>query len=149
MPQDASRPSADQSQQHRADDRLQSQPDHSDATAEDKLSAHERQVHHRNKITHGPDNDGYTGVPPGEEGQYGMRRDGSTEPWYNDPNVGSHSADESDSRYSEWRASHPPANAEAGDGETARAKELEQWRREQTAPGTNVGSPVSNKPQGK
>jgi hypothetical protein len=47
---------------------------HSAAEANEKLSGHERQVHQRNQTTQDPGEHGYAGVPPGEEGQYGMRR---------------------------------------------------------------------------
>lgn len=42
---------------------------------EGKLSSHEQQVNQRNYGPQTADAEGYTGVPPGEEGQYGMRRD--------------------------------------------------------------------------
>lgn len=41
----------------------------------EKLSGHERQVHERNHTKKEPSEEGYTSVPPGEKGQYGMRRD--------------------------------------------------------------------------
>jgi hypothetical protein len=106
-------------------------------TAGDKKAAtqpaagHEGQVHHRNRTASLPGEDPYAGVPPGEEGQYGMRRDDASEPWYNDQTLTSHSADERDSHYAQWREQHP-------DG-AGTVEDFEAWRRAQTAPGTNNG----------
>ncbi|MDE2599099.1 MAG: hypothetical protein KGL40_05700 [Rhodocyclaceae bacterium] len=131
------------------------QPLRSNMDADDKLSGHERQVHHRNYSGKGPGRDGYVGVPPGEEGQYGMRRSGaSVEPWYNDVDLASHSADEHDSHYARWRKDQL---AQFDADYTAWKKErsgsfgtdFDEWRRKQTAPGTNVGSPVPDKQKDK
>lgn len=88
------------------------------------------QVHQRNRTASRPSAEGYTGVPPGEEGQYGMRRDASP---HDDAAKPSHSASERDSNYARWRAEHP-------DGEGT-LEDFEQWRRAQTAPGTNIRAP--------
>lgn len=117
------------------------EPAHSDEIGQDHVSAHEQQVHHRGFT--GQEQDGERSVPPGEQGQYGLRREGQAEPWDADSTVGSHNADESDASYTEWRKENPNGD-------------IEEWRRKQTAPGTNVGTPIDhstnpkspNKPKG-
>ena len=136
------------------DDITPGQPPHSDAWGEDQSSGHERQVHHRNYSGKGPGRDGYVGVPPGEEGQYGMRRRGSVEPWYNDPDLPSHSADEHDLHYARWRKDQlAQFDADYVAWKKQRSgsfgTDFDEWRRKQTAPGTNVGSPEPNKQKDK
>lgn len=90
-------------------------------------AGHEGQVHHRNRTASPPSEEGYTGVPPGEEGQYGMRRDASPD---HPSALPSQSAGERSSSYAQWREEHPE-----GEGTL---EDFEQWRRAQTAPGTNT-----------
>lgn len=103
--------------------------------ATEAAAGHEGQVHHRNRTAGLPGEDGYVGVPPGEEGQYGMRRDDADTPRGSDDDASiSHSASERDSHYAQWRKQHPESAGTIAD--------FEAWRRAQTAPGTNVGPPA-------
>lgn len=89
------------------------EPAHSEAIGQDHLSAHERQVHRR----------GFTGT------DQDARQTGSdTAP--DDPQEGAHTADESDSRFTEWRKENPNGDFEA-------------WQKQQTAPSTNVATPCN------
>lgn len=122
--------------------------------AQNKFSGRERQVHHRNYGGQGPGSEGYVNVPPGEQGQYGMRRGGPTEPWYNQAGAGTHSADERDSHYAQWREQQVARlDADYQDWKKEKyasfCKDFETWRRAQTAPGTNVRSPERDKAEDK
>lgn len=111
-----------------------------------RFVGHERQLHHRNHSSLQPHDDGYSQLPPGEEGQYGMRRSGAQQPWYNDPSLGSHSASNADSHYAEWRkAQLARFDSDYRDWRReqyeAFCQSFDAWRRRQTAPGTNVAAP--------
>jgi hypothetical protein len=108
-------------------DTRNSDPAKMDVRTDDKLSGHERQVHHRNRTEHEPSEEGYVGVPPGEEGQYGMRRSDSTEPLDTDSATDTGSTD---------KPGVPDGHA---------PESFDDWRRKQTAPDTNVGAPPANK----
>lgn len=130
------------------------EPPHPEARGEDHDAERERQVHQRNQADKTPGEAGYVNVPPGEQGQYGLRRSGTASPWYDDPNTGSHSADEHDSHYAQWRREQIDRfDAEYRDWKKERygnfCKDFETWRRAQTAPGTNVGARPSDQAKDK
>lgn len=128
------------------------EPIHRGEASHGRYAGHERQTHNRNHSTLSPRNDGYSQVPPGEEGQYGMRRSGPVEPWYNDPNVSAHSTNDTDWHYAQWRK----AQVDAFDNDYREwqkeryatfSNEFEAWRLAQTSPGSNVGAPESGSVQ--